>query len=574
MQLRERQVLFRDRCVAALSERGNTIGVAPTGAGKTVMGAAVVGALGGHSLILQHRDELVEQNRRQFELINPGISTGLFTAKRKETGYAATFAMVQTLARDANLAQLPPIDLLWIDEAHHSAATTYRRIIDEAAKRNPRLRLFGTTATPNRGDKKALRGVFDNCADQISLKELIDARHLVPPRTFVIDLGVRDALAGVRKTVADYDMGMVEKIMDKTPLNERIVEEWHRHAGDRQTVVFCSTVAHAHHVAATFTSAGFSAAVVDGELALPARQEILQAYDQRQIQILVNVAVLTEGWDHQPTSCIILLRPSSYKSTMIQMIGRGLRKVDPERYPGVHKDDCIVMDFGTSVLMHGGIEQDVNIDQEGVKTCPECQALCPVQCGECPICGFVFPPRGEAPTKNCGTCEFACFASVKICPSCNTPFPVDEAEEVGDFIMTELDLLDRSPFKWEELFDGLVLAATAFDAWAMVINYGTRWHCIGGSKDIGIRHLADNTDRLLSLATADDFLREHGDDEAASKSRRWLHEPATPKQLAILRMDNMTGFGLTKYKAACLVQWTWAERGIRAKLEATNRRAA
>src|SRR3546814_6826928 len=65
--------------------------------------------------------------------------------------------------------------------------------------------------------------------------------------------------------------------------------------------------------------------------------------------------------------CVILLRPSSYKSTMIQMIGRGLRKVDPERYPGVHKDDCIVLDFGTSVLMHGGIEQAVNLDQKGVK---------------------------------------------------------------------------------------------------------------------------------------------------------------------------------------------------------------
>src|SRR3546814_7237029 len=67
---------------------------------------------------------------------------------------------------------------------------------------------------------------------------------------------------------------------------------------------------------------------------------------------------------------------------MIQMIGRGLRKVDPERYPGVHKDDCIVLDFGTSVLMHGGIEQAVNLDQKGVKQCPECTATVPAQRSE------------------------------------------------------------------------------------------------------------------------------------------------------------------------------------------------
>jgi DNA repair protein RadD len=385
MQLRPRQRTFVDKSVAALDERGNTLGVAPTGAGKTVMASAIVGHYvnqGASAMVLQHRDELVDQNRKTFEKINAKASTGLFTAARKEWGYGCTFAMVATLANDANLAGMPPLDVLAIDEGHHAVAPSYMRIIDTAKQRNPNVKLLLVTATPGRGDKKALRAVVDNVSDQISLRELIEARLLVRPRTIVLDIGVRDELAGVRKTLSDFDMAAVEAIMDKTVLNDRIVEEWGKLAGDRQTVIFCSTVAHAQHVADTFNAAGVRAATVEGKMSATDRRETLAAYDRGELQVITNVAVLTEGWDHQPTSCIILLRPSSYKSTMIQMIGRGLRKVEPERYPGVVKDDCIVLDFGTSILTHGSIEQDVDLEGGGVKECPECCASVPKQSRE------------------------------------------------------------------------------------------------------------------------------------------------------------------------------------------------
>jgi DNA repair protein RadD len=104
-----------------------------------------------------------------------------------------------------------------------------------------------------------------------------------------------------------------------------------------------------------------------------------------------------------PTSCVVLLRPSSYKSTMIQMVGRGLRTVDPEEYPGVVKTDCIVLDFGTSSLMHGCLEQDVNLDgqlhqgEAPTKECPECDAEVPLACMECPLCGYVWERNHDAP---------------------------------------------------------------------------------------------------------------------------------------------------------------------------------
>src|SRR3546814_4174390 len=119
---------------------------------------------------------------------------------------------------------MPPLDFMVIDEGHHAAADSYLRTIDRAYKMYPDMKLLLLTATPNRGDKKALRGVVSNVADQITLKELIDARHLVPPRTFVIDIGVRGELANVRKTISDFDMDAVAAIMDKQVLNDRVVD--------------------------------------------------------------------------------------------------------------------------------------------------------------------------------------------------------------------------------------------------------------------------------------------------------------------------------------------------------------
>lgn len=560
MQLRARQKAFCDRATKALSAGGNTLGIAPTGAGKTVMLSAITSHYtdkGAKALVLQHRDELVDQNRATFERFNSRATTGLFTADHKSWHGDVTFSMIQTLAR--NIDTMPALDVLAIDEGHHAAADSYLRVIDKARKANSDLKLLLVTATPNRGDKKSLKGIVDNVADQISLKELIEARLLVKPRTFVIDIGVQNELRGVKKRAADFDMNAVEAIMDKEVLNDQVVAKWAEVAADRQTVVFCSTVAHAQHVADAFAAHGIRAACVWADMGDAARRDTLRHYDAGDIQVITNVAVLTEGWDHQPTSCVVLLRPSSYQSTMMQMIGRGLRTVDPERYPGVIKDDCIVLDFGTSILTHGSIEQECDLAAGGVKDCPECASSLPAQCRECAICGHVFP-REETEASE---------------PSLLAADSEDVGRSaIGDFILTEVDLLEDSPYRYENLWDGLVCMAAAMDAWACVLPFHGRWHGIGGTKMGGLKHLADSGDRLTAMAAADDFLRLHGDSTAAKKTKRWLSEPCTDKQREILRLDPMQAIGVTKYRAACLIQWKWSEKAIQSIVTASHRRAA
>ena len=551
MKLRPRQADFVHRLCYALAERGNTLGVAPTGAGKTVMlSSAVKYASRGdnfRSLIIQHRDELVAQNRATYKRVDPEAESDIYAADRKRWSDGATFAMVQTLARPDNLETMPPMDLVVIDEAHHVAAESYLRIIERAKELNPKVQILGVTATPQRADKKALKAIFDNVADVISIKELIEAGNLVRPRVFVIDCGLRSELAGIRRTVSDFDMSEVEKVMDKQAVTARVIGEWKEKAGDRKTVIFCSTVDHAEHVTQAYCDAGFKADIVHGGLSDSARRRALQDFERDRTQVLVNVAVLTEGYDCQTVSCVVLLRPCSFKSTMIQMIGRGLRKVDPEKHPGVIKSDCIVLDFGYSILTHGGLETDIALEPfkgaAKMKPCPECGIQVPLGSAVCPACDHIFD--GVARRQK-------------------------EAEEKGileDFQLTEVEIIEMSPFKWEFFWDGMMTMANAMSAWSVIVRHDGKEWVIGGQDDnASTRLIAVTTDRLQAMASADDYLRENGDKDASRKTKRWLHEPPTDKQLQLLGLDQMSAMGVTKYRASCMLTWKFRERAIKTKI--------
>ena len=466
MILRPRQKDFVERSLAALKMHGNALGVAPTGAGKTILFSEIVGRhiseTGAKTLVLAHRDELTNQNEEKFKRVNSDIVTSIFDSRTKSWDGQVIFAMVQTLSLAKNLETMPSVDLLVIDEAHHAAAITYKKIIERVLVLNPNCFVLGLTATPNRSDGKGLREVFSNVCDQITLGELIRAGHLVPPRTFVVDVGVKDQLSNLDEVGTDFDMNAVDQIMNQRPINAAVVEQWKLKGENRKTVVFCSTIDHAHAVTETFIKEGVNARTITGDLRNSERQIILDDYSSGKVQVIVNVQVLTEGWDHPPTSCVVLLRPSSAKSTLIQMVGRGLRTVNSLEYPGIIKTDCIVLDFGTSSLIHGSLEQDILLDgveTDGLSltmTCPECGAKVPLASLECPICGHGF--QKEKISK--------------------------KPEFVSRVEMMEINLLNRSSFEWVNLFrDNSAFISTGFNAWGGVFLYEGNWYSIGGKKE-------------------------------------------------------------------------------------------
>jgi len=545
--LRPRQKRFVERSLSALKEHGNTLSVASTGFGKTICLSAVTQqhlkrvSKNTRACVLAHRDELVNQNRDKFAAMAPNLSTSLVNAQEKSWAARVTFAMVPTLSREANLAVMPPLDLLVIDEAHHAVASTYRAVINRALELNPQTAVFGLTATPLRGDAQGLRPVFSNVADQVSIGEIIRDGHLVPPRTFVIDVGVQGELKEAKRTNADFDMNAVEAILDQGIINEAVVSHWQDKAFDRKTIVFCATVKHANNVCEAFVSAGIKAAVIDGDMAKSDRQALIQEFDQGDLQVLLNCFVLTEGFDSQPVSCVVLLRPSSQKSTFIQCVGRGLRTVDPALYPGIVKTDCMVLDFGISSLLHGSLETDVDLDSKGYtsdqnkpdKDCPECGASVPSRTQECPLCGFEWGQ--EEP---------------------------DVERTLGNFVMSEVDLLAQSAFLWTDIFgDDAALLATGFSAWAGMFFLNGQWYGLGGGRDLATRLLAVGA-RTVCLASANDWLHGHETEDAAQKSKRWLKQPATPAQLNYLPSQYRNDYSLTRYHASCLLAFKFNKKDI------------
>lgn len=545
-----------DRSEAALDKHGDTLAVAATGAGKTIMMALLGGRIGGRQLVLQHRQELVGQNLAKYRKVNPGAKVGLFTADVKSWRGDVTFAMDKTLHR--HLDNLPELDLLMLDEAHHCVSRTWLDIISAVRERNPNCKVAGFTATAGRSDRKSLRKVFSNVADQITIRELVQLGFLVPPKAFVVDVsGTQDKLRALGNVSDWSDQLEVEKILNTVAVNAEVVRHWREKAGNRQTVIFCSTVQHAEDVAAAFRNAGVAAECVHGGMQDARRQMVLRRFDRREIQVVTNVMVLTEGWDSQPTACVVLLRKSSDKGPLIQMAGRGLRTVDPELHPGVVKKDCIILDFGTSLLNHGDLDmeaalkEDVDrepgeatmkvcpVDQDGTSTyrVPDsagrvgCGAELPAQTRVCPLCGFQFERQGA-----------------------------DGEEGVVRVELTEMEILNASPFRYVDLFgSGRAMIAKGFEAWAGIFSPdGDTWHALGKTKAERKLHRIAASERLQAMAAADDFLRTYETDGAAKKTKRWLDEPATMKQVEMLarmgyaiEQDLLGASNFTKYSAAC-----------------------
>lgn len=566
MILRPYQSRLVKKAKAALKKSRNTLALASTGAGKTIMLAALAREMGGKTLILQHRDELVSQNMSKFQLVNPEWTVSKFDAKTKSFAGDAVFGMQQTLVR--NLDHMPKWDHVIVDEAHHVVAPTYAQIIEACQARNKKLLLSGFTATPERSDKKSLRRFFSNVADQITIKELVGMGFLVPPKAYVVDVGVRSKLDLLSKQSAFGDQSDVADVLDTRPINEEVVRHWRQRAGDRRTIVFCSTIKHAEDVAEAFRAAGVACESLHGHTGEKERRAKIRRLDNGETQVITNVAVLTEGFDSQPVGCVILLRLCSDKSPMIQMVGRGLRCVDPELYPGVVKRDCVVLDFGTSLLTHGNLEVGDGLGEEVLK---EVEGEAIVKCCPCeyePGMVYRFPDRNG----NIG-CGIEVPAQTRVCPVCGFVFERNDGHEpLTNVDMTELDIMSASPFRWHDLFgNDLCLIANGFDAWAGIFSPdgGDTWHALGrNDKDRRVHRLAV-TGRLQAMAMADDFLRAYETEKASRKSRRWLDEPATDKQLDVLRRygydvksDLIGSSNFTKYSAACHASFQFHRQAI------------
>lgn len=312
----------------------NTLLVLPTGCGKTIVFSKVIEdrvKLGERVLVLAHRGELLEQASDKLEQ-----ATGLKTAteKAEETSinswYRVVVGSVQTLMREKRLSQFDKdfFDTIIIDEAHHTIAESYLRILEHFEEAN----LLGVTATPDRGDMKNLGSVYESLAYEYSLPQAIKDGYLSPIKALTIPLELD--LTSVKQQAGDFSTRDLGTALD--PYLESIAEEMRKNASDRKIVVFTPLVKTSQRFVEILNSKGFKAAEVNGES--KDRDEILEDFENNTYNVLCNSMLLTEGWDCPSVDCVVVLRPTKVRSLYSQMIGRGTRL-----YPG--KNELLLLDF-------------------------------------------------------------------------------------------------------------------------------------------------------------------------------------------------------------------------------------
>jgi DNA repair protein RadD len=391
---------------AALERGEKVVLVAPTASGKTVMGAEIIKravALHKRVLVLAHRREIITQTGKK--LTAHGVRHGVIMAgandqlRPMEPVQVASVATLWVRGVRSEAMAMPPADLIVIDEAHHSPARTYTKIIEAY----PDAKLLGLTATPCRGDGRGLGGIFTALIEAPQVADLVAQKYLVPSRDYA---PVRPDLKGVHTRHGDYVEGELADRMDTDPLVGDIVSHWLKFGERRRTVAFAVNVAHSIHIRDEFLRCGVRAEHLDGTTPLDERAAILARLERGETEVVVNCMVLTEGWDMPEVGCCILARPTKKMGLYRQMIGRVLR-------PAEGKADAIVLDHSGAVWRHGLPEDRVvwTLDPDRGATSPEhekrsqraetalieCTQCSAMRMGgkPCPACGFLpqRPPR-------------------------------------------------------------------------------------------------------------------------------------------------------------------------------------
>jgi DNA repair protein RadD len=379
--------------------------VAPTGAGKTVIAGACIAkeaARGGRVLFLAHRRELIQQ--ASMKLYAVGIGHGIiqagFPTRLGESVQLASIPTLHARAVRSTAMDMPPADLVVVDEAHHVRARSYRQILDAY----PEAMILGMTATPCRGDGRGLGNAFNTLIECPSVAELQAAGYLVATRVYA---PTRPNLKGVKVERGDYVEKQLAERMDRAELVGDVVENWFKLAERRRTVVFATGVAHSVHLRDEFRRSGVWAEHLDGTTPAEERDRILAGLAAGTVEAVCNAMVLTEGWDAPSVSCLVLARPTRHMGLYRQMVGRVLR-------PAPGKTDAIILDHAGAVFEHGfpdgPIAWTLHADQRaenrvhasrgtphspGLATCPECAAV-RTEGRPCPQCGWRPRPKPVA----------------------------------------------------------------------------------------------------------------------------------------------------------------------------------
>lgn len=312
-----------------------TLAVLPTGTGKTVIFAQLCKRWHdqglGRVLVMAHREELISQACQKIADITgelPDVEMGDSRADECAIINRAPVVVtsVQTMCRPKRHERFHPEDfsLMIVDEAHHSTAATYRRVIDYFGQ-NPNLKILGVTATPDRADEEALGQIFETVAYEYQIQQAIEDGWLVNiDQRFILVDGLD--LSACRTTAGDLNEGDLAKIMEMEKVLHGVVGPTIELAGDTPTLIFNTSVAQAERTAEIINRHRPDSAVcLHGKTPREERREKLKAFSRREYQYLCNCGLFLEGFDETSIGVVAMARPTKSRSLYAQAVGRGTR---------------------------------------------------------------------------------------------------------------------------------------------------------------------------------------------------------------------------------------------------------
>ena len=309
------------------------------------------------------------------------------------------FCGIQSVADKA--ATIGWADIVIVDEAHlipREGMGRYRKFLDAMKSMNSQLRVIGLTATPYRTDSGLLcegeDRVFDGVSYDADLVQLIRDGFL--SRTVAKQVSHEIETTGVRVHAGEFKASDLEAAaMSEDAVPDAVAEIVRRGADRKAWLLFCVSVKHAMAVADELQKHGIQCAQVYGGTPSADRAEIVRLFKNRELRCIVNVNVLTTGFDAPHVDLVAILRPTCSPGLFVQMAGRGFRTAEG-------KTDCLLLDFGQNFRRHGPLDaievagkprEDREPGEAPVKTCPSCESLVAASALECADCGHLFPPR-------------------------------------------------------------------------------------------------------------------------------------------------------------------------------------
>lgn len=317
--------------------------VLATGLGKTVIFAHIISNLvkrtGKKALVLAHREELLTQAKAKLESINSDLKVDIEKADDWAEDHADVIvASVATIGRNGSerIKRFNPDDfgIVVIDEAHHASADTYRNVLRHfellkgEADSNHTALLLGVTATPSRNDNKGIDSIFDKVTYEYPIVPAIKDNWL--SRIHAWRINTATDLTQVHKTAGDFNLGELGEAVNNDDRNGLIIKAYQKHIPGQQTLCFAVDVNHAMELSKSFNEAGIPADYVIGSSTN--RKEVLEKFANRELKVVVNCMVLTEGFDEPSIEAILMARPTQSGILFQQMIGRGTRLFQGKEY--------------------------------------------------------------------------------------------------------------------------------------------------------------------------------------------------------------------------------------------------